>query len=443
MSTTTTTPDIAIPESVRYRHLRWNFPMFLLDYLIFGITYNLFSPTVVVPEFISNLTTDPRIIGLAGTLSTLCWLAPQLLFSQMITRRSKRRPFLRAALPFRTLIPLMALVIALAGNTNPGVILVTFLVCYGLFWIGDGLVTVAWADMLGSTLTPKARATLFGFGQFGVAIGAIFSREVVRKLLAPDAPPFPHNYALLFGIAGTCFIIAALALVSVREEEDAVTVPSGPTLRQFLPYIFTVLRDDRRFRYFTIVRLLLDFVTMALPFYIIFGSDVLKVESSNLVGDSILLITFGSASASLLNSQISRHFGPRAVVWLIAVAKVAMASLSLISVSSGNLTALHACFFMLGAINGSTGAGIFDYVITYAPADRRPIYMGLTNTISAIGNAAPIIGGFILNQTQSYPVLFTTTLIIAIVGALLSLRLADPRQSTALQVQDQVQEAIA
>jgi MFS family permease len=327
------------------------------------------------------------------------------------------------------LIPLMALIIALAGNTNPGVILVTFLVCYGLFWIGDGLVTIVWADMLGSTLTPTARATLFGLGQFGVAIGAVVAREVVRTFLAPDAPPFPTNYALLFAIAGICFVIAGLALSAIREEDRTNTVQQGPTLRQFLPFVFTVLKEDRRFRYFTMVRLLLDFVTMALPFYVIFGSDVLKVDSSTLVGDSILLITFGSAIISLINARVSRLFGPRAVVWLIALGKVTIASLSLIAVSTGSITPLHACFFTLGMINGSAGAGIFDYVITYAPADRRPIYMGLTNTISAIGNAAPVIGGFILNQTQSYPVLFGTSLVIALIGAALSLGLADPRKT--------------
>jgi MFS family permease len=105
-----------------------------------------------------------------------------------------------------------------------------------------------------------------------------------------------------------------------------------------------------------------------------------------------------------------------------------MSLLSILSVSTSSLLPLYGCFFMIGAINGSYAAGIFDYVITYAPVDRRPIYMGLANTIGAIGNIAPLIGGFILNQTESYPILFGVSVIVAFIGAALSLRLADPRQ---------------
>ncbi|MBX3066114.1 MAG: MFS transporter [Anaerolineae bacterium] len=418
----------AQPESTTLRHLRWNFPLFLFDFVVFGISMNLLSPNSVVPEFINRLTDDARIIGLAGTLATFCVNAPQLFFSQLISRRTRRKPFLFASIPFRLLIPLMAMIIAVIGNTNPTLILITFLVCYALFWVGDALITIVWADMTGSALTPKARATIFGMGQFAVALGAIGAREIVRRLLAPEAPAFPTNYVWLFGIAGICFVAAGVALSSVREEEQITPMEPGPTLRQFVPFIFKVLREDSRFRYFTIARLALDFVSVAVPFYVIFGTDILKVESSQLVGDSILLMTIGNATISLLNTQISRRFGPRAVMWLVAACTLSMTIAALFSVSTGSVTGLHICYVLLGAISGSFASGVFDYVITYATPDRRPIYIGLTNTISAIGNAAPLIGGFILNATHSYPVLFGVSLAIALIGAVLSLGLADPRK---------------
>jgi MFS family permease len=416
--------------------------MFFADYLLFGIAYALTSPSAVVPEFISQLTTDERIIGLAGSMSTLVWLAPQLLFSQFVTRGTRRKPFIYVSPTMRTMIPLLAILIAVFGGPpiNTAAILISFFITSGLFWIGDGLVTIAWADMLGSSLDPKARSRLYGFGQFAVAIGALGAREIAARLLAPEGPMFPFNYAALFGVAGVIFVAGGISLALLKEEDHGGTVQPGPSLREFLPYIGNILREDGKFRHFIITRLFFDLSTLALPFYILLGTDVLKQDSSRLVGDSILLTTLGNVGMSLFNGWLSSKFGARAVIRGMSFFKVGMPAAALFCVATGNVAGIHAAFFMLGAINGAFTPGFFDWLITHAPQGRRPIYVGLTNTISAFGNIAPLIGGVILNYAKNanagvaggdnaaYAILFWIALGAAAIGGLLTLGLSEPRE---------------
>jgi MFS family permease len=426
----------------RYQHLRLNFPLILTDYIVFGIAFALTSPSSVIPDFVNRLTANEVLVGLAGSINTLLWLAPQLLFAQVITRSTRRKPFLFTAVPARATTLLLALLI-FTSNGDPTTILVGFFVYSFIFWIGDGMVTIAWADMLGSALPDKVRSTLYAFGQLGVAVGALLAREVVRTLLGAGGPEFPQNYGILFAVAGVIFIFGGVCLALLREEKSTEEIQPGPTLRQFLPYVGQVLRNDGRFRFFVIMRLFFDFSSMALPFYIILGTDVLRQDNSTLVGDSILLVTLGNAAFSVINGWLSRQRGPASVLRVMSLAKIGMPALALVSIATGTITGIHGAFVMLGAINGSFGPGYFDWVITHAPHDRRPIYIGLTNTISALGNLAPLVGGVILAEAKvliaqpeglaqgpAYAVLFGIALTTAVIGGLMSLRLSEPRLHT-------------
>ncbi len=66
--------------------------------------------------------------------------------------------------------------------------------------------------------------------------------------------------------------------------------------------------------------------------------------------------------------------------------------------------------------------GYFNYVLDLAPPGSRPIYVGLTNTVSGLLVVAPILGGWILDYS-SYPALFTLTLIGVTAAAAASMKL--------------------
>ena len=416
----------------QYRHLRRNFSLFLVDYLIFSSALAMIGASTVVPDFVKRLTTDTNIIGFSGSIFSFFWLVPQLLMAQVINRMTRRSAVLRSfAVPLRFFFIFLGLLMFVTSDTT--LILIAFLVAYALFAMGDGFITLAWADLLGSTMPNRARSTLFMVGQLSVAVAVLGSREVVRRLLAPDAPPFPTNYAYLFVIAGVMFVIAGVCLANIKDEAIVATHKPGPTLRKLLPFLRTVWRTDGAFRTFARTRVLFDLATMAIPFYIIFGENVLKLNSENAVGDSILTLTIGNAIGSLVFGWLSHRSGSRAVIRAAGGAIFLHPLLALSSAFLG-VPALYAVFLALGFVSASTTPGYFDWIITQAPDDRRPLYLGLTNTISAISNLAPVLGGIVLStllpifgESSSYSVLFILAAAMAFIGLISSLGLSEPR----------------
>lgn len=73
-------------------------------------------------------------------------------------------------------------------------------------------------------------------------------------------------------------------------------------------------------------------------------------------------------------------------------------------------------------------SGYFAWSIEYAPDNKRPVYIGLTNTASLVSSFAPVLGGFILERS-SYPAIFALGLGAAVIVLVLALSLVEPRRA--------------
>ncbi len=416
-------------NSTRPCHLRRNLILLFGDYLLFGASFTLIGPSNVIPDFVSRLTDAKEIIGLSGSLYHFAWLLPQLLLAQLINRATRRKRIMAlTVIPFRLSMLGMALIIGILSADNREGILVTFLSGYTFFAMTDGMISLIWADVLGSSIPVRWRGILFGAGQLAVAVSSLGVRELVRWLLGPSSPAFPHNYGLMFGIAATGFVLGGLCLTLTIEEPSDVPHQPGPTLTQYFPYLGNVLRSDRQFLHFAITRVFLDLAAVAVPFYVVFGVSELKLQNDILVSDTILISTAGNAVASILTGWLNGRYGSRAVIRVGGLISVFHPLLAFLSVIFGQ-PALYGAFFLFGFMGAVTSPGYFDWLITHAPPDRRPIYAGLSNTITAISSLAPFLGGFILSVT-SYSWLFGLSVVIGVGGLWLAMTLSEPRQHT-------------
>jgi MFS family permease len=247
-------------------------------------------------------------------------------------------------------------------------------------------------------------------------------------MLGPSGPPFPQNYAQMFGIAAAMFLTAGVCLMSLVEMPATIGTQPGPRLNEYLPYLGNVLRTDRAFQRFTLTRTLIDLTAICAPFYIIFGANYLKLPSASLVGDSVLLATAGSALGAVMMGWLSHHSGSRAVIALCGIASCLHPAFGLLSYSLGQ-PALYTALFLLGFVTSATIPGYFDWIITHAPPDHRPIYVGLTNTISAGSHLAPFVGGLLLSLTESrFSILFGFGGVLGLLGTISVIFLAEPRQ---------------
>jgi hypothetical protein len=293
-----------------------------------------------------------------------------------------------------------------------------FFICYGIAGLGDGLVAVPWADLMGTSLDGRWRTRMFGIQSAITGVIMLAVTPLIALLLAELE--FPNNYALLFGIAGTLFALSMVPILFIHELPGGKAVEKIPALSEFLPDLGRVLRTDGPFRAILIARMLTSLFAMAGPFYIGFATVSLGLSSEVAVPVLLAMQTIGSVSGALAYTWL----GARNNMLYIRLALGCGALLPISALLAGMIgpLPLYVGFLLSGLALSNLSLGYQNWVVSYATPDRRPIYVGLFNTISAVTSmAAPIIGG-VMAQTLGYRPLFVISLLMALCALFVTLR---------------------
>jgi predicted MFS family arabinose efflux permease len=181
-------------------------------------------------------------------------------------------------------------------------------------------------------------------------------------------------------------------------------------MREYLPDLARVLREDHRFRAMMVTRVLSAFFTLASPFYIGFATERLHMPDDIAVSRLLLMQTLGTVVGSLIFSR----YGDRHILHFIrGVLVIGLVQPVMALVASGvGPGPLYVTFFAAGVVGGTLVLSCLNWVILYATPEQRPIYSGLFNSVSAVALlSAPFIGGSIVGQL-SYEAAFVTALAI-------------------------------
>ncbi len=90
---------------------------------------------------------------------------------------------------------------------------------------------------------------------------------------------------------------------------------------------------------------------------------------------------------------------------------------------------MYALVFVIVGMQGVANmAGFLNWVLEYAPASDRPLYIGFANTLSGLSLVMPLLGGWILAASGSYVVLFAAAAAGPIAALILLRGLPEPRR---------------
>ncbi len=395
---------------------RRNFFLFVIDGVLFMVAMGTIGANTVIPDFVRRLTDSEILIGLSGSMFSIGFTLPQLFIARHIIRFERKKWwFVGPNIPVRFVILIFAFVVVLLGEAQSGAILLAFLIAYGLAAVGDGLVGVPWADLVGSSLDTRWRARMFGITSAGAGVIMLGVAPVIAYILGDAGPPFPNNYALLFGIAGVLFALSILPILFLTELPGGKAAAKSPAMREFLPDLGRVLRTDVPFRAIVITRMLTSLFMMAAPFYVGFATVQLGLSSDVAVPNLLAMQTVGGIAGALLYTWL----GARNNVLYIRMALVGAALLPLSALLAGVIgpLPLYVGFLVSGLSLTNLLFSYQNWIVTYAAADKRPIYVGLFNTIAAIVSLiTPFISGTIARHI-GFEVLFGVALLMAL-GAL-------------------------
>lgn len=410
----------------RERVYRRNFPFFLADTILFNLAMGIIGVTTVIPDFVRQLTSSEILIGLSGSIFTVGYMLPQLLVARYIVRYARKKWwFVGPNIPVRLVMLVFAGITVWLGEGRPGAILAAFFVFYGIAALGDGLVGVPWADLAGTSLNNRWRARVFGYGDAVTAVALLAIAPLIGVILGEGGPAFPNNYALLFGLSGLVFAVSIVPGLFFHELPGSGTVEKLPSVGDFVSHLGEVLRQDKPYRAFIILRLFTALFTMALPFYIGFATVDLGLSSAVAVPVLLAMQTIGGLGGALIFAWVGGRDNTLYIRLALVAAALLPASALLAGVTGNPLGAwpLYAGFLLAGlASHGMLFASYTNWVVGYADAIHRPVYVGLSNTAAAVFTlAAPFLAGTIA-QELGYRWLFGVALAMALAALFVALR---------------------
>ena len=405
------------PPALLEKIYRRNFAAFLTDAILFTLAMGIIGTTTVIPDFVRRLTDSEILIGLSGNLFTIGYTLPQLFIARYIVRWARKKwLFVGANIPTRFMILAFAGILIWLGKDRPLLILAIFFFAYSLTALGDGLVGIPWVDLVGSSLNEKWRARMFGISTAITGLLMLIITPFIGRTLGEQGPGFPNNYAYIFGAGGIVFALSILPAIFIHELPSGKVVDKLPPFRDFISSWGTALRQDPPFRLFLITNTLTSLFMMSAPFYIGYATKDLGLSSEVAVPNLLIMQTIGGVLGAFLYAWVGAKNNTRYIQ--LALVSAALLPICALLASLAGPLILYFGFFVSGlAIGGNLFSSFLNWIISYADAEQRPLYVGLSNTVTAlISLITPIISGTIV-QNFGFRPLFVVALIAAL-GAL-------------------------
>ncbi len=427
------------------KHFTRNWLALFGDFLFFSLGLTLASTSTTLPAFAATLTDNKVLIGAVASVWSGAWLLPQIFAANYLSDKPRKYPYMIWGQAIgRSVFPLFVLWLMLGGVRWPGLTLALFLAMLAFFSGTDAFVALAWFDLYGKALTPPQRARLSGIAQAIIGVVAIGAGALIQWALGPSGLPYPANYILILGLAALSYELSFAACAFIVEIPEPVTA-TRTSLRDYLPELIHLWRTDAAFSRVTLVRLIGGLGGLATAFYVVYATDILKLPLST-VGWFASAYTLGTATAGLTLGFVAERYGSQRVIKITAWFQFAIPVLALVC-ASGVLGAAvplvyPALYFMLGLFEGSVMLGFMNYVLDIAPPSQRPTYMGLTNTLTGLLVVVPMLGGWIVQLTASYPTVFALAAVGTLAGAVLALGLPVPPHHTAAPPAAETEKAL-
>lgn len=407
------------------RNYRWNFWANFMDGMIFWFGLAFASSTTIVPLFVSKVSDSPLMIGLVAVIAQAGWYLPQLLTAGPIERLDRKKPVVINLGFFLERLPVWLWPLAAwLASDYPIAALAIFLVGYAWHGLGAGMIGPAWQELLARCFPVEKRGWFFGFTNFAGTGLAALGAQVSIWLLAAYA--FPTNFVILFTIAAVCITLSWGFLALAREPLQPVNraqVSEGSLWSRMTG----VLREDRNFRTYLGVRMLLIVGSMGLGFITVVAVEQWRVPDS-VVGIYTAIMLVGQTVGNLVAGVIADRMGHKVPLVIGGLAQ-------LLGFGVAWLTPVSAGLYLVFALVGfSIGVNIVSGVLIaleFSSPERRPTYVGIANTAVGIASGvAPMVGAAV--ALLGYSWLFAAGTVVSLLAVVLLLTLVmDPRRAPA------------
>lgn len=414
--------------------LRRNTRLGIANGVLFSLAEAFSDANLVLSVFVRELGASSVVVGLLPSLKNGGWLLPQLWSAGRLQAMPHTLPVYQRVGLIRFIIWIgLAATVWGAASWSAGWLLVAFLLGYSLYNFTGGAGSVAFQEVVAKTIPVQRRGAFFGTRNLvGGLLGFCVASPLVAWILSSASPwVFPHNFAVLVSVSLVCIGLGIITFSNVIEPatQHPPAAVGGSAMLRTMPRL---LRQNTDFRRYVASRMVTRMAGLADPFYILYAREVLHV-APRMIGVYLALRVLAAALSNIWWSRLADRRGTRMLLVRTAMLVVVVPLWALLVSPLGSLLGAWSVGWLFGGVflliglhvDGSMTAGL-TYVMELAPADQRPIYIGVSNTLMGVATFFPVLGGVLIGSIGYVP-LFGLTALFGIGGLILSQRLPEPR----------------
>ncbi len=389
--------------------------LLLFEGVFFTVALVFFDGNTILPLLVYNLTGSSVLVGLIGMAPHLGAFVASLFAANLIRTMPYKRKFVLVGSSLGRLpIWLAAGLMFVVSVDQWWLAALVVVVVKFLFWFVDGLVGIAWVDLMGKSIESHQRGRFFAIIQVSAGLIAVFAGGLVRQILELKTPGFPGNYGILFILAA--FLFSTTILVFLFVEEKPSPVMARDRTWDFIKNIPGYFLANRLFARAMAVSVLHSMLFLSMPFFVVFGQTQLGFSQSD-VGFFLSAQIMGGIVGGMLWGWIGdrwgHHRGILTVCSVTSAPPVIALLTGLLLPASIAFAAYLILFFLVGMhING--WPTFLNYTLDVVPAAERTLYTGLMNMVRAPVALAPVLGGILATWFGYYTLFVLTSILLGI-----------------------------
>ncbi len=362
-----------------------NFILHVTNGVLIALSETMTDISLITTALVSQLTTSSVLIGLLAPMRDTGWFLPQLFISNLVERVPRKIVFYQVATVFRV-AGWMALVACLLLIEDRATLLWAFFGCTAVIALSGGMGGISYLTVTAKVIPSGQRGLLFGLREFiggglSIFIGGL-SAFILSGNIGGLHLSFPKNFGVLFAVSTVFFTAGCIAFSLLAEAPDAV--PARRTsLTEQLARAAHAIKTDGLFRRFIFTRIALLFARTGMPFITVFAKRSMAISDA-FIG-TMVSITLGSALfAGLVWGRLNDRRGSRPVLITSCLLGVAQCGLGVALLPTHSVALLVAALVLGGVSGAGFNVSLVPLLLDVVPADQRPLYIGLSNTLLGV-----------------------------------------------------------
>ena len=339
------------------------------------------NPKTLLTWVMSFVAAPVALVGLLVPIRESGSLIPQLVIAAWVRQLARRKWVwvIGSVVQGAAMVGIGAVAWTLEGAAA-GWAIIGLLVVFSL---ARGLCSVAHKDVVGKTI-PKTRRGRLG-GWSAAAAGAVALLVGVFLATPGTGGDDAAFYGALIAAAGCAWFAAAAAFATVQEDPGA-TEGGGNALAEALRRL-ALLRDDRDFARFVLVRALFLVSALSAPYYMVLATDIGGADALSL---GLFIIANGLASTvsapiwGRMADRSSKQVMLRAAT-LASVLGIVVFAWAVVSPDAWESAWIYAAaFLVLGVAHNGARLGRKTYIVDMAGGSKRVDYVAVSNSVIGV-----------------------------------------------------------